>query len=377
LMQKMNDLRTPALVVYKHKVEANCERMLKLAKDHGVTLKPHFKTTKCLEVAIMQTGGTKCGMEVSTLVEADLLAENGFENVIYAYPISPHKTPKCAELSEKMKSFVVFVDNVAALKALEQWKLKDNKNWQVLVEVDTGAGRSGVQIESLDAVSLIKEVVKCGNVTFSGLYSHCGHSYKCKNAEEIKEVGKMATNKMLTLVDELKKQGITCPSYGIGSTPSCSKPAPEMSKLTEWHPGNYVLYDLMQVKIGSCEIDDIASFVLTRVIGHYTKGEDVFLIIDCGWTAISLHGVKDSEETSGYGLIVDHPELKLAHMSQEHGIVKSKDSTKPLDLSRYPVDSFLRIYPYHSCATCAMHPVFYVADQNDNIIDHWRPVKGW
>lgn len=43
-------------------------------------------------------------------------------------------------------------------------------------------------------------------------------------------------------VPRLRRAGVPCPQATIGSTPSCSHPVPEMSQLTEVHPGNYLFY---------------------------------------------------------------------------------------------------------------------------------------
>ena len=40
--------------------------------------------------------------------------------------------------------------------------------------------------------------------------------------------------------------------------------------------------------IGSCAPDDIAISVATRVIGQYPERGEV--LVDCGWTALSLDG---------------------------------------------------------------------------------------
>ena len=119
---------------------------------------------------------------------------------------------------------------------------------------------------------------------------------------------------------------------------------------------------------------------MTRVIGHYPDSKTPHLIIDCGFTALSLHGGGNCcgmTPGSGYGAIIGHPELKLSGMSQEHGVVVPS-SGGSLDFSRYPLDTVFRIYPDHSCATCAMHPVFYVTeDDGQRVIDEWIPARGW
>ena len=132
------------------------------------------------------------------------------------------------------------------------------------------------------------------------------------------------------------------------------------------------------MKFGSCSHDDLACFVLTRVIGHYPQCNH--MLVDCGFLALSLHGGGDcygKTPGSGYGLIDGHPELKLYSMKQEHGLIKPRDESAQLHFSAFPIGTLLRIYPDHSCATCAMHRTFHIADKDDLIIEEWKPVSGW
>ena len=80
---------------------------------------------------------------------------------------------------------------------------------------------------------------------------------------------------------------------GIGSTPSCSQPVENLSKcyneLTEIHPGNYAFYDLQQLMLGSCQNNQIAARVMTRVLGRFPGTRNQF-IIDAGFTALSEQG---------------------------------------------------------------------------------------
>ena len=136
--------------------------------------------------------------------------------------------------------------------------------------------------------------------------------------------------------------------------------------------------DKFQMRFGSCCESDIASFVVTRVIGHYPQNNH--LLVDCGFTALSLHGGGDCYGKTpgrGYGMISGHPELQLYSMHQEHGLIKPTDDSVKIDFASYPVGMLLRIFPDHSCATCAMHRTFYIADKNDIIIEQWTPVSGW
>nr|CAB3266579.1 D-serine dehydratase-like [Phallusia mammillata] len=376
----VNDLQTPALIVYQHVVEENCNRMIQLAQSSGVTLRPHFKTTKCLQAAIMQTNGTKRCMVVSTLPEAELLLENGFDDILYGVPLSVKKVQRCKELSHKMELFSVMIDDIHVAKMLQNYPLDNGKMWSVMLKVCCENGRAGMPYDTQQVIETVKLLADSNCMRLKGLYAHCGETYHCNEVKEVQGIANKTTSKLLEVVEKLKANGLECLEYGIGCTPTCSNPTSSMSQLTEWHPGNYVLYDQMQMIIGSCQQADIGCFVLTTVIGHYPDEKRNYMIVDCGFTALSLHGGGDccgKTPGSGYGFIVNHPELKLASMSQEHGIVKSKNPTKAIDFSKYPLGYQLRIFPDHSCATCCMHEVFHIADKNDNIIDEWVPVKGW
>jgi D-serine deaminase-like pyridoxal phosphate-dependent protein len=55
------------------------------------------------------------------------------------------------------------------------------------------------------------------------------------------------------------------------------------------HPGNYCLYDRQQVASGSCTLDQVACYVITRVIGVYPLRNS--LLIDAGRVLREIDGV--------------------------------------------------------------------------------------
>ena len=136
------------------------------------------------------------------------------------------------------------------------------------------------------------------------------------------------------------------------------------------HPGNYLVYDSMQAGIGSCALEDVATRVATRVIGHYPKQQ--MLLIDLGWTGCSAQG---SEH--GYGHFYGHPELTLKVLKQEAGEVVSAAGAQTLDVTAYPIGTILFLLPWHSCA--AAHPHAYATVVRDGVIvDTWERVpRGW
>ena len=119
---------------------------------------------------------------------------------------------------------------------------------------------------------------------------------------------------MVSLVERLKRAGLECPTWGIGSTPSCSHPTDKFRCVTELHPGNYVLYDNQQLLLQSCQHKDVAGKILTRVIGHYPRRGQ--MLVDCGFTAITKQGQGSQSLPTMIAPVDGHPEIMLSNMTQ-------------------------------------------------------------
>ncbi|KAL4635666.1 hypothetical protein GN956_G12974 [Arapaima gigas] len=397
LSKRVGDLCTPAFLVDLEKVKQNARVMQERFQKMGVQLRPHMKTHKTVECGDIMTGGSRCCITVSTVAEATFYADHGFDDILYAYPLPLDKVERCAQLSERLSLFHVLVDSTAALHALRQRPLQGGKIWRVWLKLDCDNGRAGVLYSEPLALLLAKDIWQSERVELTGVYAHCGNTYHCSGVEQIQAIAQQTTTLILQFMEKLKDAGIDGPKCSIGSTPSCSHPVPDMAVLSEVHPGNYVFYDVQQSLIGSCSLDDVAVRVLTRVIGHYPHRNQ--LLVDCGWTALSLDG--HGRLPSGYAVIEGHPDLRsesqlsasslliywyvpfpisplhfprLVSMTQEHGRVEPVSGN--LDYSKFPLGSALSLIPYHACATAAMHPVYFVLSEGA-VVDTWKPTRGW
>lgn len=368
--RSLEELPTPAFIVDLEVVKRNAKQMIERFQGLGVQLRPHMKTHKTLECGEVMTNGTRRCIVVSTLAEARFYADGGFDDILYAYPLPFDKVEECAGLSERLEAFHVLVDSYEALEQLRKRRLEKGKRWLVWLKVDCENGRVGVVHTNPAALELAKAISHLEETELAGVYAHCGNAYDCKGVAEIQAVAQVTTAAILQFANRLQEAGVECPRTSIGSTPSCSHPVPDMGRLTEVHPGNYIFYDAQQMLIGSCKKEDIAVRVLTRVIGHYPHRNQ--LLVDCGWTGLSLHSLGNLQ--SGYAIIEGHPDLKLVGMSQEHGCIEPISGK--MDFSKFPLGGILRIIPYHSCATAAMHMVYYVHSEG-KIVAKWMPTRGW
>jgi len=270
-----------------------------------------------------------------------------------------------------LEQFHLYTDNEIIVDALANFP--NPKGWSVFIKVDCGNNRAGIHWEDVEiGAAVLRKLANNKNLHFAGLYAHCGDSYRVGPDGVVTHVAKRTIERLQQFADELKKAtGVDCPSMGIGSTPSCNQPIAEMKKLTEIHPGNYVFNDAQQFTLGSCQLDDIACIVATRVIGHYPRRNQ--FLIDCGFTGLTKQGM--DQMPSGCVIFRDEPNLKLIDTTQEIGKVTTVNGEQ-LNYKKYPLGSMLFMYPWHSCATAAMYPEHKILEENA-VVGEWRPCRGW
>src|ERR1700675_4432853 len=84
-------LPTPSLVLDEARMARNIKRLRAHIDTLGVALRPHLKTAKSVEVARRLLTGGNGPATVSTLREAEVFAEAGVRDILYAVGISPDK----------------------------------------------------------------------------------------------------------------------------------------------------------------------------------------------------------------------------------------------------------------------------------------------
>ena len=174
---------------------------------------------------------------------------------------------------QRLTEFHLMVTNLSMCRHLTERAPPEGRLWSVFLKIDCGNARAGVWWEDEEAVEVVKFLQSCDNIKFQGIYTHCGNSYAASSVREVERVRDNTLEAMVRLVDRLKKEGLECPTWGVGSTPSCSHRTEKFSCVTELHPGNYVFYDNQQLLLGSCKQADIAGKIITRVIGNWSNDQ--------------------------------------------------------------------------------------------------------
>ena len=89
-VSNVDDVSSPALLVYPERVEENIRRMIQIAGDVN-RLRPHMKTNKLPEVIRMQMAQGIMKYKCATIAEAEVAAACSVPDVMLAYqPVGPN-----------------------------------------------------------------------------------------------------------------------------------------------------------------------------------------------------------------------------------------------------------------------------------------------
>jgi D-serine deaminase-like pyridoxal phosphate-dependent protein len=316
---------------------------------------------------------------VSTLKEAEYFFSNGIIDILYAVGIAPNKLAHVAALMGKGAAMTILLDSVEAAEAVASSGEALGVTFPALIEIDCDGHRSGIAPGDPRLLDIGTRLHGRKGSALAGVMTHAGDSYNCATTDEIRAMAERERKAVVECAQALKKAGLPCDIVSVGSTPTATY-SERMDGVTEVRAGVYMFFDLFQHGIGVCEIDDIALSVLTSVIGH--QDDKNWVITDAGWMAMSRdRGTANQRVDQGYGMVCDlggRPidDLIVAQTNQEHGIIADRNGG-PIDMSRFPVGTLLRILPNHACATAAQYPQYHVIAGEPVVEAVWPRFSGW
>lgn len=359
---QLANLPTPALVLDLDRVERNLAGMAARCRDLGVALRPHLKTHKCVELADRQRALGATGVTVSTLAEAAIFADHGFDDITWAFPVILSRLPEARALAERV-TLRLFVDGPEALDALERAGFP----FHVWLKIDCGYHRAGLDPGSPTTLDLARRVARSPHLRFDGIATHSGHAYHAEGRRRIAEVAESERQVVADLRERLAAEGMPV-AGSVGSTPAMSC-VERLDGATEARPGNYVFYDAMQVGLQVCSAAECGVTVLASVVSSQPGA--AHCVVDAGALALSKDGGHPGP-VSAMGWVYDdyaagtlRSDARLTSLSQEHGVLSA----------RLPVGARVRILPNHSCLTVACFDEYHVV-QGDRVVDRWRIWRG-
>ncbi|MCU1565265.1 MAG: alanine racemase [Pseudarthrobacter sp.] len=351
------DVDTPEILVDVDILDRNIERMARVVKAKGLALRPHAKTHKILEIAARQIAAGATGLTVATIGEAEVFAASGVQDLFIAYPlwISPQKAERLRRLAAAAK-ISVGVDSEAGAAALGAGLGDAAGEISVLVEIDSGHHRSGVQPEAAAAVAW---AASDAGLNVAGVFTFPGHSYApgmpVEAAAQEREALRQAA-------ETLSAAGFEAAVRSGGSTPTAL--LTEDSSATEVRPGVYVFGDAQQLELDRCALEDIALTVAATVVSRHSTapGTPPRFILDAG---SKILGSDRPAWASGFGRLMDHPSAGITALSEHHATVEWRGDGAPP-----PIGTKLRVIPNHVCLAINLVGDVAVVSQGE-LVDRW------
>jgi D-serine deaminase-like pyridoxal phosphate-dependent protein len=316
---------TPCAVIDMERVERNIARIQKACEAAGVANRPHIKTHKSPLLAKMQIAGGASGITCQKLGEAEVMAEAGIDDILISYNlIGDEKMARLGALQRKA-NMTVAADNSTVIAGLPKAAETSGRQLPVVVECDTGRKRAGVETPA-EAVRLAREIAASKGLVFAGFMLYPTETGWAEAQRFYDEA-----------LAGVRAQGQEVKMVSTGGTPNM-KNVGKLKGATEHRPGTYIYNDRMQVAAGVATWDDCALNIYSTVVSRAAPERG---ILDAGSKTLTSD---PGGGLDGFGLILEHPEARIARFAEEHGFLDlSRSNTRP------NVGDVVRIVPNHVC----------------------------
>ena len=333
-----SSLDTPAVLIDLDILEANIEEMSRLTSEAGVRLRPHIKVHGSAEIAKMQLAAGACGVEVGSIDQAESLANEGISDILIAHPFYDERKLEIFRRLLKYPSLTLtfVVDMIEQAVDMSKVAIEANKPISILVIVNTGGRRYGTLPEK-PTVELVKKLVRLSGIQFQGLYTH-----EVPEFPNIRETAFNTATLMIKTALMLKREGITVNHVSMGASPTFLATCEYLKEglfpeITEIHPGNRVIGDIMYVRAKGNTLKSCALSVLASV--QSTANKD-WAVIDAGYKTFGAESIIDSRDATGFfwngmanlGPVKHRPDLWFGRMSAEVGQIYYKEKGKKLKI---------------------------------------------
>lgn len=356
----LTQLRTPCVLVDSPRVERNLHRLQTAANARALRLRPHAKTHKSIELARRQIAGGAVGICCAKLGEAEIFAAAGIEDIRLPYPLNPASAERVLELLDQTRlSFIV--DHLAVARGWSDVMQRAGRDVDVLVKVDVGFHRCGIDPEQPDAAEFIARIAKLPGLRFRGLLSHAGHGYGATSEDQVRAIAEAEAAVMSRLAEAVRARGIEVTELSVGATPTV-RYSLKQDGVTELRPGNYIYFDRTQVSLGAAQWDNCALTVLARVVAKPAPDR---VILDSGSKTLTNDLARGFTPAAGYGTVlrsitglqVPDEALAIERLSEEHANVRVAAGAQNLE----PGD-LVRIVPNHSCVVSNLVDAAWLVD---------------
>ncbi len=345
----MQSIKEPTLLINTDICKRNIRRMNNRVKEWGGLFRPHFKTHQSSVIGEWFKSEAVDCITVSSFKMAEYFVSAGWKDITVALTATSLNKDAINRIASQINLNILVEDSVT-IKVLER---ELDYPVGVFIKADSGYHRTGIDVNNLPAVKeLLNELKDKKNLIFIGFLTHAGNTYKCKTPTEINKISKVSLDSFLSLKAFLKDD-FPLMQLSWGDTPSCSV-CNDFYGVDEFRPGNFVFYDYMQFKIGSCLLTDIAVCLAAPVLALHPERNEI--VVHAGAVHLSKDFIKLENGAISYGKAVfirngqwDVETVigEVSSLSQEHAIITLGGSW----YNNINPGDILGILPVHSCLT--------------------------
>ena len=334
---------TPSLLVDLDAFDANLQRMQDFADTSGMRLRPHAKTHKCSVIARQQVRAGAVGVCCQKVSEAEAMVLGGIDNVLITNQVvGDSKLDRLASLA-RLATIGVCVDDKFHVDALAAVCRRYPVSIKVLVEIDVGSGRCGVEPGEA-AVLLVRQVADSPGLEFSGLQAYFGAAQHLRSHEERAAAIREAVEKARATRDLLQEHGIACPVISGAGTGTFALEAAS-GVYNELQPGSYLFMDADYARNRDADGGAVSGFahslfVLTTVMSRARAGQ---VVVDAGLKALSVD--------AGMPWLVERSLGRYERATDEHGIIRVGEDRE----SELPLGAKIRLIPGHCDPTINLY----------------------
>ncbi len=349
---RIDELDTPCLLLDIDTVERNIGTMARMLDGTGVSLRPHFKTPKCPQVARMQLDAGAIGITVAKLGEAEVLADAGLGPILMANQVVGRvKIDRLMALLGRGVDITVAVESEHNVRELKEGMARSGQRAAAIIEVDAGMNRCGTR-EPEETVRLARELVEAG-VDYRGIMGYEGHMYGQQDPAERETLIKSSLGVVLEHGEALAEAGLAPAIVSTSGTASVPIAA-HTPGVTDLQAGTYIFHDTHHEAF----IPGVFDYALTLLTTVLTVRER-YAVCDAGMKSLSGdHGPSSTKDGS----------IRTGGLSEEHAHLRGDG------IASLRAGSRVELVPSHGDTTLNLHSVYHVR-RGDEVIDEW-PILG-
>ena len=345
--RRRDELVTPALVLDVDAAQRNIDHMASELRELGsATIRPHYKTHKSPELAGRQLRAGAGGLSMATVWEAAVLAGAGMDDLFVVNTVShPGKIRMLAELARDHR-ILVAVDEAANAAAHSAAAVRAGSTLGIMVEVDTGMDRCGVDTAE-DAVAVARQVTDLPGLRFEGITGYEGHCSLTFDHDLRHERQREAMKFFTGVAERLEASGIPCGIRSAGGIATWNWTA-AYPGITEIQAGTYVVMDNFHGQM----VPEFEHSLTIQATVISRQSDQV--IVDAGNKSVA-----DPADVT----VVGH-DLKVSRFDEEHGIFAAPEGS-PLR-----VGDSVALVPGYSPSTVNWYDAYHVVQQ-EVVVDIW------